>query len=68
MAPFANMPPEVMALANETKAAVASGKPVFAGPLTDQAGAVKVAAGKSMDDGALSSMQWLVQGIDGKLT
>ncbi|MGI4940021.1 MAG: BMP family ABC transporter substrate-binding protein, partial [Janthinobacterium lividum] len=69
MAPFANMPPEVSALATETQAAVASGKnPVFAGPLTDQAGAVKVAAGSSMDDGALSSMQWLVQGIDGKLT
>ncbi len=69
MAPFANMPPEVTALAADTRAAVASGaNPVFAGPLTDQAGAVKVAAGKSMDDAALSSMQWLVQGIDGKLT
>ena len=69
MAPFANMPPEVTALATDTRSAVSSGaNPVFAGPLTDQAGAVKVAAGKSMDDAALSSMQWLVQGIDGKLT
>jgi len=69
MAPFANMPPDVTALATDTRSAVASGaNPVFAGPLLDQAGAVKVTAGKSMDDAALSSMQWLVQGIDGKLT
>ncbi len=68
MAPFANMPPDVAASAEGAKAAVASGQnPVFVGPLTDQAGAVKVAAGQSMDDAALSSMQWLVQGIDGKL-
>ena len=69
MAPFANMPLDVTALASATQAAVASGKsPVFAGPLTDQAGTVRVSAGASMDDGALSSMQWLVQGVDGKLT
>jgi len=69
MAPFANMPPDVAALAEDTKAAVASGaNAVFAGPLTDQVGAVKLAADKSLDDGALSSLQWLVQGIDGKLT
>lgn len=69
MAPFANMPPDVAALAEQARTAVASGQnPVFAGPLADQGGAVKVAAGQSMDDGALSSMQWLVQGIDGKLT
>ena len=69
MAPFANMPADVAALAERTRADVASGKiPVFAGPLTDQAGAVKLAAGGSLDDGALSAMQWLVQGIDGKLT
>ena len=69
MAPFANMPADVAALAERTRADVASGKtPVFAGPLTDQAGAAKLAAGGSLDDGALSAMQWLVQGIDGKLT
>ena len=68
MAPFANMPPDVAALAEQAKAAVASRQnPVFAGPLTDQAGTVKVAAGQGMDDAALSAMQWLVRGIDGKL-
>ena len=69
MAPFANMPPDVAAQAGTVQAAIAAGgNTVFAGPMADQAGAVKVAAGTSMDDAALSSMQWLVQGIDGKLT
>jgi hypothetical protein len=41
---------------------------VFVGPIKDQSGAVKVPAGTTMDDGALSGMQWLVEGVDGKLT
>ena len=69
MAPFANMPEDVEALATATRDDVASGKrDVFAGPLLDQAGAVKVADGKAMDDAALSSMQGLGQGIEGRLT
>ena len=69
MSPFTNMPDDVMALAKQTVADVTSGKnKIFVGPLTDQSGAVKVAAGTTMDDGALSGMQWLVQGLDGKLT
>ena len=68
MAAFTNMPPDVAALATTTVADITSGKnPVFAGPLVDQAGATKLASG-TMDDGALSSMQWLVRGIEGKLT
>ena len=48
---------------------IKSGKnKVFVGPITDQSGAVKVPAGTTMDDGALAGMQWLVQGVDGKLT
>ena len=38
------------------------------GPISDQSGTVKVPAGTTMDDAALSGMQWLVQGVDGKLT
>ncbi len=69
MSPFTNMPPEVAALATQTEVDIKSGKnAIFVGPLKDQSGAVKVAAGTTMDDGALSGMQWLVQGIDGKLT
>ncbi len=69
MSPFTNMPEDVAALATSTVADIKSGKnKVFVGPISDQSGTVKVPAGTTMDDGALSSMQWLVQGVDGKLS
>jgi simple sugar transport system substrate-binding protein len=39
----------------------------FAGPITDQSGAVKVAAGKSLSDAELLRLNWFVQGVDGTL-
>jgi basic membrane protein A and related proteins len=69
MSPFANMPDDVKALAEQTVADITSGKQkIFVGPLTDQSGKVQVAAGQVMDDGALSSLQWLVEGVQGKLS
>jgi len=69
MAPFTNMPAEIAAIATATVAAIKSGKnKVFTGPILDQAGATKLAAGATMDDGALNAMQWLAQGVEGKLT
>ncbi len=69
MAPFRNMPPNVSALATKTVADITSGKnKVFAGPLTNQSGAVFLPAGQVMDDGTLSGLQTLVAGIDGKLS
>lgn len=69
MSPFTNMPDDVKALAEATEADIRSGKnKVFVGPLKDQSGAVKIADAAVMDDGALSGMQWLVQGVEGKLT
>ena len=69
MAPFENMPDDVLALAKSTEADIKAGrKEVFAGPLKDQAGAEKVPAGTVMSDSALSGMQWLVEGVEGKLT
>ena len=69
MAPFTNMPADIAAIATATVAAIKSGKnKVFTGPILDQAGASKLAAGASMDDAALNSMQWLAQGVEGKLT
>ena len=63
------MPPDVAALGTATIADIKSGKnKIFVGPISDQSGAVKVPAGTVMDDGALGGMQWLVQGVDGKLT
>jgi basic membrane protein A len=69
MSPFTNMPEDVAALATSTEEDIKSGKnKVFVGPISDQSGTVKVPASTTMDDAALSSMQWLVQGVDGKLT
>jgi simple sugar transport system substrate-binding protein len=69
MSPFTNMPPEVASIATKAVADITAGtNKVFVGPLTDQSGAVKVAAGVVMDDKALNEMQWLVQGVEGKLT
>jgi simple sugar transport system substrate-binding protein len=69
MSPFTNMPQDVAALAASTVAEITSGKnKVFVGPITDQGGAIKVPAGSTLDDAGLASMQWLVQGVDGKLT
>jgi simple sugar transport system substrate-binding protein len=69
MAPFTNMPPEVSDLATQAEADIKAGKnQVFTGPIKDQSGAVKVPQGQTMDDAALNQMQWLVQGIEGKLT
>ncbi len=68
LAPFANMPDEVRARAAAAEADITSGKnKVFVGPIRDQSGAVKVAEGKALDDAELSSMQWLAEGIDGRL-
>ncbi|MFZ1963997.1 MAG: BMP family ABC transporter substrate-binding protein [Roseiarcus sp.] len=69
MAPFANMPDDVKALAQQTVDDIASGKQkIFVGPLKDQSGAEKLPAGQVMDDGALAGLQWLVEGVEGKLS
>ena len=57
------------ALAIKTVADITTGKnKIFVGPLTDQSGKLQLPAGKTMDDGQLSSLQWLVEGIQGKLS
>jgi basic membrane protein A and related proteins len=69
MSPFKNMPQEVADLATKQVADITAGtNKIFVGPITDQSGAVKIAAGIVMDDKALNEMQWLVQGVEGKLT
>lgn len=69
MTAFKNMPPDVAAQASQAVEDIRGGKnKIFTGPLKDQSGAIKVAAGTTMDDAALAQMQWLVQGIEGKLS
>jgi simple sugar transport system substrate-binding protein len=68
MAPYANMPEEVAAMAAQTEADISAGKLViFKGPITNQAGAEAVAAGVALDDGAIAGMKWLADGIDGQI-
>ena len=68
MAPYRNMPDDVVSLAKSTEADIKSGKIMpFKGPIKDQSGGTKGASGQSLADGDIASMNWLVQGIDGKL-
>lgn len=40
---------------------------IFEGPITNQAGEEAVAAGESMDDGAMLGMDWFVKGVIGNI-
>jgi simple sugar transport system substrate-binding protein len=69
MSGFQNMPDDVKALAQSTVEEISSGKKkIFVGPMVDQNGATKLPAGQAMDDKTLSGLQWLMQGIEGKLS
>lgn len=65
MAPYNDaVPAPVRAAADGVQADIISGKlKPFFGPLTDQKGVVRVKAGETMDDAALSKMDWYVQGV-----
>ncbi len=67
LAPFSSMVPEdVQNLVNAKKAEITAGKAkVFTGPISDQNGRVKIAAGASADDKTLLGMTWFVQGVIG---
>ena len=68
MAPYTNMPADVAAMAAKTEAILTSGAlHPFKGLLYKQDGPEALAAGKTLDDGTLSGMNWYVKGIDGKL-
>ncbi len=68
MAPFGpNVPAEARAAAEAAQAAIVAGKPVFAGPIKDQAGAVRVAAGAALADKDILAMNWLAEGVQGKV-
>lgn len=68
MAPYRNMPDELANKAKQLEVDIRNGSfIVFKGPIKDQSGAVKIAAGTEMNDGAIAGMDWLVEGVDGKL-
>lgn len=62
------VPEEVKARVNEVKAQIlADTFNVFDGPLIDQSGAERLAAGESMPDTEVLQMNWFVKGVKGSL-
>ena len=68
MAPYTNLPDDVVAMATKTQADIESGAlHPFKGPVVKQDGTEVVPAGKAVDDGTLLGLNWYVKGIDDKL-
>jgi len=66
LAPFGPMvPQEVQDKVAAAKAEVIAGKKVFAGPIKDQQGNVKIAEGSAATDEDLLGMTWFVEGVVG---
>ncbi|MEQ8708871.1 MAG: BMP family ABC transporter substrate-binding protein [Rhodospirillales bacterium] len=69
MAPYNEaLPADAVAMAEQAVADIKSGKlHPFTGPIKDQSGKVVVKAGERLDDKALLTMDWYVEGVQGKL-
>lgn len=63
-----NAPEEAKDLVEAAKAKMIDGSlKVFAGPIYDQTGQLKVAAGQEMSDEDLLNFNWFVKGVEGKI-
>ncbi len=68
MAAYANMPDDVKAAAQAAEDGIKSGQiVVFKGPIKDQDGNLKVQDGQALGDGDIAGMNWLAEGVEGKL-
>ncbi len=69
MAPFSKaVPQDVQDLVKKTEADIKTGKfHPFTGPIKDNEGKERVAAGKTIDDATLNKMDYYVEGVQGKL-
>jgi basic membrane protein A and related proteins len=68
MAPYTNMPDDVAAAAKAAEEGIKSGQIViFKGPIKDQAGELKVKEGEALGDADIAKMNWLAEGVEGKL-
>ncbi|NIA68686.1 BMP family ABC transporter substrate-binding protein [Pelagibius litoralis] len=65
MSPYnERLPAEVVEAAETVRKGILDGSYLpFAGPIKDQDGKERIAAGEAMDDGALLSMDWYVEGV-----
>jgi simple sugar transport system substrate-binding protein len=69
LAPYnPSIPADVIALAEKVRKEIVAGtRHSFQGPIKDQGGKLVVPEGEVLDDGALLSMNWYVDGVVGKL-
>ena len=68
MAPYTNLPDDVVAMATETAEKIRTGAMhVFDGPIYRQDGEMAIDEGERLDDGTLLGMNWYVQGVDDEL-
>jgi simple sugar transport system substrate-binding protein len=69
LSPFENMPADVAEAAAQAAADIKSGKnKIFTGPIKDNAGKLRVPAGKTLNDGELfQTLDYYVDGISGKI-
>ena len=67
MAPFANMPQNVMDIAMDVRAKITNGTYfAFTGPLKDQSGELRLKDGEVASRMMLDTMDWYVEGITAK--
>ena len=63
-----SIPPDLVKLFNDRKQAVIDGKlNPFAGPIKDNSGVTKVAAGSTLTDQQLMTLDWYVEGVEGSV-
>lgn len=68
IAPFGKkVSPAIRAKINAKRAAIIAGKPnsIYTGPIRDQAGKIRIAAGKRPSQADILSQDWFVKGING---
>ena len=62
------VPEAAKKMVTDKRAAMVAGKfSVFSGPIKAQDGSIKVAAGKTLTDKEIDSINWYVEGVEGKL-
>ena len=63
-----SIPPDVVKLFNDRKQALVDGKiNAFTGPIKDNSGVTKVAAGSTLTDQQLMTLDWYVEGVEGSV-
>lgn len=61
-----SVPPSLAHLFQASRQAIIAGTlRLFSGPLKDNTGVLRVPAGKALDDNALRSLNWYVEGVEG---